>query len=82
MRTKTLVHFLILWLLLATSQHHYTIASKNQAMESVDFKIKRAQYSSRSTTGRILTPWVKEQKNRKKPSGPNPVGNYRPPTKP
>ncbi|KAA8543907.1 hypothetical protein F0562_021916 [Nyssa sinensis] len=82
MRTQTLIHLLLVWLLLTVLQHHYPITIKVQATDSVNFKLRPAQPSSRSTTTYILSTYAEEKKIHKAPSGPNPVGNHRPPSRP
>ncbi|TKY67337.1 CLAVATA3/ESR (CLE)-related protein 46 [Spatholobus suberectus] len=76
MRRQTFVHLLFAWLLLTASALNHVTASV-QAMQSVHFKA-----SPKPQTGHVIPSWVKEQKNRKSPSGPNPIGNHRPPSKP
>ncbi|WVZ03781.1 hypothetical protein V8G54_024587 [Vigna mungo] len=44
---------------------------------SVHFKLRTPQ----PQTGHVIPSWVNE-KSRKSPSGPNPIGNQRPPSKP
>ncbi|XP_050369549.1 CLAVATA3/ESR (CLE)-related protein 46 [Argentina anserina] len=78
-------HILLLFLclLLATSQYHYCTINA-QDLESVQFKLNPALRSSRPGSGtRYALPtkvrgrkWI-----HKSPSGPNPVGNHRPPSK-
>lgn len=77
-RAQTLIHLLLLWLLLTAFKCH----TKVQATRSVDFKLRTAKPGSRQTDGQIFTAWVEGRKNHKRPSGPNPVGNDRPPTRP
>ncbi|PSR95124.1 CLE46p like [Actinidia chinensis var. chinensis] len=82
-RAQTLISFLVLWLLLLTAfQHHSFTIPKVQATQSVDLKLRPAKPSSRLTTRHIVTTWVEGKKIHKKPSGPNPVGNHRPPSRP
>ncbi|XP_021804125.1 CLAVATA3/ESR (CLE)-related protein 46 [Prunus avium] len=81
MRRQTPIHLLLVWLLLAASQYHYTI--NVQAIETVQFKHNSAQPGSGlgSGTRYVLPTWVSGRKIHKTPSGPNPVGNHRPPSK-
>ncbi|XP_015874071.1 CLAVATA3/ESR (CLE)-related protein 46 [Ziziphus jujuba] len=79
MGRQTLIYLLLAWLLLAAYPRHYSTVSV-QAIESAHFKLKPAQPNSRS--GRFVFPaWVDGKKIHKAPSGPNPVGNHRPPSK-
>ncbi|CAL5386873.1 CLAVATA3/ESR (CLE)-related protein 46 [Camellia sinensis] len=79
-RAQTLIHLLLLWLLLTAFA--FQCHTKVQATRSVDFKLRPAKPGSRQTNGQIFTAWVEGKKNHKRPSGPNPVGNDRPPTRP
>ncbi|XP_058203060.1 CLAVATA3/ESR (CLE)-related protein 46 [Rhododendron vialii] len=80
-REKALARFLLLWLLLAAFQHHNITIPKVQATESADFKLRPAKSDSRTTKGYISTTGVEGKKIHKRPSGPNPVGNHRPPSR-
>ncbi|KAK7846015.1 hypothetical protein CFP56_008530, partial [Quercus suber] len=82
MRRQTLIHLLLAWLLLATSQHSY-FATNVQAVQSVHFRFRPGQLSSRSHNGYALSArkQVRGKNNHKIPSGPNPVGNQRPPSR-
>ncbi|XP_050290980.1 CLAVATA3/ESR (CLE)-related protein 46 isoform X2 [Quercus robur] len=79
MRRQTLIHLLLAWLL-ATSQHSY-FATNVQAVKSVHFRFRPGQLSSRSHNGYALSARVRGKNNHKIPSGPNPVGNHRPPSR-
>ncbi|XP_059660724.1 CLAVATA3/ESR (CLE)-related protein 46 [Cornus florida] len=79
--SQRLIHLLLVWFLLAALQNRCSITFEVQATESVDFKLRPAQLSSRSTSAYILTTWVEEGKNHKASSVPNPVGNHRPPSR-
>ncbi|PRQ33993.1 hypothetical protein RchiOBHm_Chr5g0063861 [Rosa chinensis] len=77
------INLLLIWLLLATSQYHHYIINA-QALESVQFKLNPALHSSRPGSGTryALPTRVSERKRiHKTPSGPNPAGNHRPPSK-
>ncbi|KAM7496567.1 hypothetical protein LguiA_020981 [Lonicera macranthoides] len=79
-RLEKLLQLLLLgFLLLVTFQQHY---AEVQAKQSVDFKLRPAKRTSRKANGFNLTTWVKDKKIYKKPSGPNPTGNHRPPSRP
>ncbi|BAT90710.1 uncharacterized protein HKW66_Vig0140610 [Vigna angularis] len=76
MRRQFFIQLLFAWLLLpASALNHFT--ADVQAMQSVHFKLRTPQLQ----TGNVIPSWVNE-KNRKSPSGPNPIGNQRPPSKP
>ncbi|XP_022878718.1 CLAVATA3/ESR (CLE)-related protein 46-like [Olea europaea var. sylvestris] len=85
-RTRILLYLLLVWLISAAFQQHQAIGFNVRATESVDFKIKPAEY--RTAAGHIMRTLAgnvkgeKEKKIRKAPSGPNPIGNRRPPSKP
>ncbi|KAJ1381800.1 hypothetical protein SESBI_44808 [Sesbania bispinosa] len=83
MRRQTSVHLLFAWLLLAASALNH-ITANDQAIQSVHFKLRTTllQASSEPRAGHAMPSWVKEKKSRKSPSGPNPIGNHRPPSKP
>ncbi|XP_062172089.1 CLAVATA3/ESR (CLE)-related protein 46 [Alnus glutinosa] len=82
MTIQTLIHLLLLacLLLLPASQHPYFTANV-QALESAHFRLRRGQPSLRSHNRNALPSWVEGKKIHKSPSGPNPVGNHRPPSK-
>ncbi|KAK7341703.1 hypothetical protein VNO80_24640 [Phaseolus coccineus] len=97
MRRQIFIHLLFAWLLLpASALNHVTPGV--QAMQSgiafapssayssetiffFYFKFRTPQAIPESQTRHAIPSWVNE-KNRKSPSGPNPVGNQRPPSKP
>ncbi|RDY12580.1 CLAVATA3/ESR (CLE)-related protein 46, partial [Mucuna pruriens] len=81
MRRQIFVHLLFAWLLLAASALNHVTASV-QAMQSVHFKLRTLHASPKTQTGHPIPSWIKEKKNRKSPSGPNPIGNQHPPSKP
>ncbi|KAK7404588.1 hypothetical protein VNO78_05541 [Psophocarpus tetragonolobus] len=80
-RRQILVHLLFAWLLFAASA-----LTANSAMvlllHSAHFKLRTLQASPKPQTGHAIPSWVEEKKNRKSPSGPNPIGNQHPPSKP
>ncbi|XP_004505876.1 CLAVATA3/ESR (CLE)-related protein 46 [Cicer arietinum] len=81
MRRQIFVPLLFAWLLLAASAlNHVTVDI--QAIQSVDFKLRTLQATPKPHAEHVIPSWVKEKKSRKSPSGPNPIGNQRPPTKP
>ncbi|KAK2436064.1 hypothetical protein QL285_021078 [Trifolium repens] len=53
-----------------------------QAILPVNFKLRTLQATPKSHAEDVIPSWVTEKKTRKSPSGPNPIGNHRPPTKP
>ncbi|ESW04105.2 hypothetical protein PHAVU_011G065200 [Phaseolus vulgaris] len=80
MRRQIFIHLLFAWLLLpASALNHVTPGV--QATQSVYFKFRTPRAIPQSQTRHAIPSWVNE-KNRKSPSGPNPVGNQRPPSKP
>ncbi|XP_020214671.1 CLAVATA3/ESR (CLE)-related protein 46 isoform X2 [Cajanus cajan] len=81
MRRQIFVHLLFAWLLLAASALNHVTTSV-QHMQSVHFKLRTLQASPKPQTEHGMFPWVKEEKKRKSPSAPNPIGNQRPPSKP
>ncbi|XP_027345715.1 CLAVATA3/ESR (CLE)-related protein 46 [Abrus precatorius] len=81
MRRQIFVHLLFAWLLIAASALNH-VAANVQNMQSVHFKLRTIQASPKPHTGHVIPSWAKEEKNRKSPSGPNPIGNHRPPSKP
>ncbi|KAL5814466.1 hypothetical protein ACOSQ4_025107 [Xanthoceras sorbifolium] len=81
MRRLSLICFLLVWLLLANSQHHRFTIVMAQAVESVQFKVRPLLPSSSSRTGRVKPTWDAGKKFHKTPSGPNPVGNHHPPSR-
>ncbi|PON58953.1 hypothetical protein PanWU01x14_162680 [Parasponia andersonii] len=80
MGRKTLIHLLLACLLLAATQCHYSTITV-EAIEPVHFRFKPAKPNSRSGTGYVLPATVDGKKIHKKPSGPNPAGNHRPPSR-
>ncbi|XP_062084928.1 CLAVATA3/ESR (CLE)-related protein 46 [Humulus lupulus] len=79
-RVRALIQLFLACILLAATQcHHSTITV--QAIESVHFRIKPAQPNSRSGTRFGPPARVNGEKFHKRPSGPNPVGNRRPPSR-
>ncbi|PWA67954.1 hypothetical protein CTI12_AA311280 [Artemisia annua] len=74
-----LSHILLLWLLLLPSFHN-ALPSKVYETKSVHFKIRTAQHNSKPGSIYSSTP-REEKKVYKQPSGPNPSGNNRPPTR-
>ncbi|KAL2328739.1 hypothetical protein Fmac_022166 [Flemingia macrophylla] len=81
MRRQFFVHLLLAWLLLAASALN-SVTTSVQAVQSVHFKLRTLQASPKPQAGRDRPSWVNEEKKRKSPSGPNPIGNQRPPSKP
>ncbi|PIN24364.1 hypothetical protein CDL12_02897 [Handroanthus impetiginosus] len=85
-RTQILSHFLLMWLIWVAFQQHYAISSSFQESKSVSFKINAEAYNSRVAGGNSRktmrnTGDANENKVRKTPSGPSPVGNHRPPSR-
>ncbi|PNY07151.1 hypothetical protein L195_g008948 [Trifolium pratense] len=81
MRRQIFVHLFIAWLLLAVSALNHVTANV-QAIQPVDFKLRKLQATPKPHGEDVIPSWVTEKKTRKSPSGPNPIGNHRPPTKP
>ncbi|KAG4974034.1 hypothetical protein AAZX31_11G137100 [Glycine max] len=81
MRRQIFVYLLFAWLLLAASALNHVTASV-QAMQSVHFKLRTLEANPKQQNGHVIPSWVEEKKNRKSPSGPNPIGNQHPPSKP
>ncbi|CAA3008930.1 Hypothetical predicted protein [Olea europaea subsp. europaea] len=88
-RTRILLYLLLAWLISAAFQQHQAISPVGRPTESVGLKIKPAEfYSTRIATGHIVRTSEngieegKSKKNWKTPSGPNPIGNHRPPSRP
>ncbi|XP_059428954.1 CLAVATA3/ESR (CLE)-related protein 46-like [Corylus avellana] len=81
MRRHTIIHLLLLaCLLLAASQQPY-FSVNVQALEPAHFRLRSGHTSLRSHNRNALPSWVEEKKIHKSPSGPNPVGNHRPPSR-
>ncbi|KAI3788101.1 hypothetical protein L2E82_00765 [Cichorium intybus] len=66
--------FLLFWLLLLP------LPSKVHATKSVDFNVRAARHNLNPGSIYGSTP-QDEKKAYKQPSGPNPVGNHRPPSR-
>ncbi|KAK7312479.1 hypothetical protein VNO77_36371 [Canavalia gladiata] len=81
MKRQIFVHFLFALLLLAAFALNHVTANV-QATQSVHFKLRTLQADPKPHTGHVIPSRDKEEKNRKSPSGPNPIGNHRPPSKP
>ncbi|XP_022755752.1 CLAVATA3/ESR (CLE)-related protein 46 [Durio zibethinus] len=80
MRGQVLVYLLLALLLLAASQLKGSQINV-QAIESVHFKLRPRSPMPSSHTRNALPTWVEMKKIHKSPSGPNPVGNHRPPSR-
>ncbi|KNA13269.1 hypothetical protein SOVF_117930 [Spinacia oleracea] len=78
---KTYTLFLLAWFLIMAFQCNSTII-KDQATKSVNFKLRSLQSGSTWLTKHHIPTWDDMKKFHKTPSGPNPVGNQRPPTRP
>ncbi|XP_027910771.1 CLAVATA3/ESR (CLE)-related protein 46 [Vigna unguiculata] len=76
MRRQIFIHLLFAWLLLPASALNHATADVH-AMHSAHFKLRTPP----PQTAHAIPSWVNE-KSRKSPSGPNPIGNQRPPSKP
>ncbi|GMN24253.1 hypothetical protein TIFTF001_000506 [Ficus carica] len=88
MGRQTLIHLLLACLLLTATRWHHSTATvqatdsgKPLFIFSVHFRFKPAQPNSRPGKRFVLPAWVDGEKVHKKPSGPNPVGNHRPPSR-
>ncbi|KAI3667652.1 hypothetical protein L6452_42721 [Arctium lappa] len=75
---KIISPFLILMflLLLLPSFQNAVYATKSD-----DFKVRGARHNSKPDSKYNCTPQQEEKKVYKRPSGPNPVGNFRPPSR-
>ncbi|EOY34086.1 Uncharacterized protein TCM_041870 [Theobroma cacao] len=80
MRGQVLIYLLLVWLLLAVSQLQESQINV-QAIESVHFKLRPRSSMPKPRTRNALPTWVETKKIHKSPSGPNPVGNHRPPSR-
>ncbi|KAK7257801.1 hypothetical protein RIF29_32036 [Crotalaria pallida] len=63
------------------------VTAKVQATQSVYFRLRNLQTVPKPHAGHVndATPshtWIEEKRAPKKPSGPNPIGNHFPPSKP
>ncbi|XP_040994065.1 CLAVATA3/ESR (CLE)-related protein 46-like [Juglans microcarpa x Juglans regia] len=82
MSRLTLIHVFLAWLLLAAASQYSYFTISVHAVESVHFRLRKGQQpGSRSHNGDALPRWVEEKKIHKTPSGPNPMGNHRPPSR-
>ncbi|XP_042476893.1 CLAVATA3/ESR (CLE)-related protein 46 [Macadamia integrifolia] len=86
---QILTHLLLGFILLAVaaSYSHFSNSIMVQAVESAAFRLGRPQLGSPSASGSTLSAWttrntIEERKASKVPSGPSPIGNRHPPTKP
>ncbi|XP_031399858.1 CLAVATA3/ESR (CLE)-related protein 46-like [Punica granatum] len=68
------------WLLLAASEHHFLAFADARAIRSADSKLGPDRQNLYIPQENIRSTMGGEKKIRKPPSGPNPVGNQRPPT--
>ncbi|XP_057449160.1 CLAVATA3/ESR (CLE)-related protein 46 [Lotus japonicus] len=82
MRRQIFVHVLFAWLLLAASAFNHVTANVQAIQSGVHFNPRTLQASPKLRGGHAIPSWVKEKKSRKSPSGPNPIGNHRPPSQP
>ncbi|OMO91271.1 hypothetical protein COLO4_18484 [Corchorus olitorius] len=80
MRGQVLIYLLLAWLLLAVSQLQNSQINV-QATESVHFKLRTGSLMPPSHAKTALPTWVEMKKIHRSPSGPNPVGNHRPPSR-
>ncbi|KMT05280.1 hypothetical protein BVRB_7g174180 [Beta vulgaris subsp. vulgaris] len=80
-RRHTLILLLLAWFIFVAFQCNSAF-SKVQATRSVNFKLRSSQSSSKWPTKHHVPSWDGTRKIHKTPSGPNPVGNQRPPTRP
>ncbi|XP_021716178.1 CLAVATA3/ESR (CLE)-related protein 46-like [Chenopodium quinoa] len=80
-RRHILILLLLAWFLFAAFQSNRPFI-KDQATKSVNFKLRSLQSSSLWPTKHHIPAWDDLKKIHKSPSGPNPVGNHRPPTRP
>lgn len=82
-RRHTLILLILLtWILFVAFQCNSPLINV-QATKSVNFKLRSSQSSSTTWSSKHHAPtWDDMKKSHKTPSGPNPVGNQRPPTRP
>ncbi|XP_044505611.1 CLAVATA3/ESR (CLE)-related protein 46-like [Mangifera indica] len=83
MGKQIVTNILLACLLLAASHHQfYSTKFLVQAIPSVEFSVRTPQPSSMAHKGTVFPTWAERKKHRRAPSGPNPVGNQHPPTRP
>nr|GMD18901.1 CLAVATA3/ESR (CLE)-related protein 46 [Ipomoea batatas] len=85
---QQLLHLLFIWLLLAAIPSHYSPISTARDIYTGKLHVHHISSQSstlsnniRTTDGYVLPTMGKEMIH-KKPSGPNPIGNQQPPTRP
>ncbi|XP_043693314.1 CLAVATA3/ESR (CLE)-related protein 46 isoform X2 [Telopea speciosissima] len=87
---QSLVHLLLAFILLAVaaSNSHFSNPITVQAVETAAFRHGSAEPGSHPSSGSTLAIWentrkmTQGRKTHKVPSGPSPVGNRHPPTRP
>ncbi|KAK4709045.1 hypothetical protein R3W88_029970 [Solanum pinnatisectum] len=80
-RTELLLYLLLILTICAECRHEYNFIPMAQAIKAVKSNKNSVFYTLRSTRGRILANLGKYEKIHKPPSGPNPNGNHRPPSR-
>ncbi|XP_054812181.1 CLAVATA3/ESR (CLE)-related protein 46 [Prosopis cineraria] len=80
MRRQIFFRLLLLSLLLAASPINHLTASV-QAIPPAHVKLRTLRPSSMPHSGHDMPSWDEDKRTQKSPSGPNPVGNHRPPSK-
>ncbi|OIT28211.1 hypothetical protein A4A49_19211 [Nicotiana attenuata] len=80
-RTELLLYLLLIWTIWAACQHDYNFIPTAQAIKAVTSNKSSLFYTLRSTRRHILANLGKYAKIYKPPSGPNPTGNHRPPSR-
>ncbi|KAI9081962.1 hypothetical protein K1719_036224 [Acacia pycnantha] len=79
MTTQVFIRLLLCFLLAASPLNHFT--ANVQAIPSVHVKLRTIRASSMPHSGHVIISWDEDKRTHKSPSGPNPVGNHRPPSK-
>ncbi|XP_030504262.2 CLAVATA3/ESR (CLE)-related protein 46 [Cannabis sativa] len=77
---RTLIQLSLAFILFVAIQYYHSTITV-QDIESVHFRFKPAQPNSRSDTRFVLPARVNGEKTHMRRSGPNPVGNHRPPSR-
>nr|GMD22538.1 CLAVATA3/ESR (CLE)-related protein 46 [Ipomoea batatas]GMD24006.1 CLAVATA3/ESR (CLE)-related protein 46 [Ipomoea batatas]GMD29335.1 CLAVATA3/ESR (CLE)-related protein 46 [Ipomoea batatas] len=81
-RAQQLLPLLFVWLLFAAVLHYYSLLLTAQPIHSANFKSSHPNNKLGNTNGYFHAASGKEMKIHKKPSGPNPIGNQHPPSRP
>nr|GME16558.1 CLAVATA3/ESR (CLE)-related protein 46 [Ipomoea batatas]GME20201.1 CLAVATA3/ESR (CLE)-related protein 46 [Ipomoea batatas] len=81
-RAQQLLPLLFVWLFFAATLHYYSLIPTAQPIRSANFKSSHPNNMLGNTNGYFHAASGKEMKIHKKPSGPNPIGNQHPPSRP